>query len=943
MLFATSCQNEDEFGGAAGNTSNVTFSIGTPEISTRAFSDGATATVLQYAVYDAAGNELTNLTKIDGTINGSTTVNLQLATGNEYSVIFWAAAPDAPYTVDFTNKTMTVDYDGALSNDENRDAFYKYHTFTVKGNQTETIELKRPFAQLNIGTNDYAAASDAGYNPTKSYVKVSKIYNTLNFADGTIAGEVDAIFGYNNIPTTETFPVAGYDYLAMNYLLVAADKALVDVEFRYTKTDETAAKTRTVGSVPVQRNYRTNLYGQLITSDVDINVEINPDYNEPSNEADALHKAALNGGEITLTEDVVLTATLEVVGNMTINLNGKTISANIHKSVGSVIKNNGTLTINGGTISSLAENGGSAIMNNGTLVVNDAILNGAINANGSWPSYAVNNTGVATINNSTITSYHGGVASYGDDAIVTLNNTDIDMEGIPGFTSHGIYTYNNGKVVVNGGNIANKATDQNASGASVINGAVTVNSGNFTGRIENYYGTPVLKGGIFSVEPKANFIAAGYKAIEKDGKYYVVADEIDVVATNDDELRDAIENQKAESIQLCVGEYTIDLYDSPSNWKGSKTLTIKGVEGTKVGFAEGNVCLNLFDALTIENCEIMHMATKAWGMLVFSSSNNASGVYTVSNCTFKGVRTQGIFINENTSNAVYNIQNCTFNGNFGTEGAITIQTNKDVNHIVNVNGCTFNNIPATSHRIFLTKSSAGLFYDFTLNTDLAAASAYDIATFAALGFTSIDLEAGEYDVYGCAGKTLTLNGSNDAVIILKNEGEDGCDYAFGGNGTGVGNITFNGITINTTQNTGNYKGFAYMKGTFNNCNFVGAYSLNNANDFEFNNCTFDFQNGYFWTWGANSVTFNACTFNGNTKNILAHGYASTVITINDCAFAATEVGKTGDGYVTACVEIDPAGTNTYTINFTGNNTKTDKYAGWKRVKDDSTGHTINGI
>ena len=222
-------------------------------------------------------------------------------------------------------------------------------------------------------------------------------------------------------------------------------------------------------------------------------------------------------------------------------------------------------------------------------------------------------------------------------------------------------------------------------------------------------------------------------------------------------------------------------------------------------------------------------------------------------------------------------------------------------------------------------------------------SADALATAAKNGFTNIDLADGEYDVYGCGGKTLTLNGSTNAILKLKNDGEDGCDYAFGGNGTGVGNITFNGLTIDTTGNTGNYKGFAYMKGTFNNCNFVGAYSLNNANDFVFNNCTFDFQNGYFWTWGATSVKFDGCTFNGNSKNILAHGYASTVITINNCNFAATEVGKTGAGDPTACVEIDPTGSNTYTINFTGENTKTEHYAGWTRIKDGSTGHTITGV
>ena len=222
-------------------------------------------------------------------------------------------------------------------------------------------------------------------------------------------------------------------------------------------------------------------------------------------------------------------------------------------------------------------------------------------------------------------------------------------------------------------------------------------------------------------------------------------------------------------------------------------------------------------------------------------------------------------------------------------------------------------------------------------------TAAELANAVAAGKTNIKLADGEYDVYGCAGKTLTISGSRNAVIIVKNDGEDGCDYAFGAAGTAIGNITFNGVTINTTGNTGNYKGFAYMKGTFNDCSFVGAYSLNNANDFVFNNCEFDFKNGYLWTWGGNSATFNNCTFNGNSKCILAHGSASTEINITDCMFAATEKGYTGAGDNTACVEIDPTGSNTYTINFSGNNTKTDSYAGWTRVKDNSTGHTITGL
>jgi hypothetical protein len=93
------------------------------------------------------------------------------------------------------------------------------------------------------------------------------------------------------------------------------------------------------------------------------------------------------------------------------------------------------------------------------------------------------------------------------------------------------------------------------------------------------------------------------------------------------------------------------------------------------------------------------MKDKSWGMMVFSTGDSTDGVYTVSNCTFNGFGTQGIYINEETAGAVYNIENCTFNGDFGGEGAVVIQNNPNKHITVNVMDCSFNNIPSTSHEI----------------------------------------------------------------------------------------------------------------------------------------------------------------------------------------------------------------------------------------------------
>ena len=257
-MITTSCEKENGFLNPEGDISTITLNVATPEIATRAYSDGTTATVLQYSVYDAEGNILDSFTRSLATdnadvINGSKNIEFQLTTGNTYSVIFWAAAPGAPYTVDLVNKTMTVDYTGAVCNDENRDAFYAHQTFEVKGSQTVNVELKRPFAQLNIGTADYTAATNAGYTPTKSSVTVENIYSVLNLVTGAVDGAGKVTFAEKEFNKSEIFPVdGGYEYLAMNYMLVDANKETVDIEFTYT--NGTNPKVRKVGSVPVQRN-----------------------------------------------------------------------------------------------------------------------------------------------------------------------------------------------------------------------------------------------------------------------------------------------------------------------------------------------------------------------------------------------------------------------------------------------------------------------------------------------------------------------------------------------------------------------------------------------------------------------------------------------------------------------------------------------------------------
>lgn len=125
-----SCSSEEPAGGNSGG--NVTFTATLPgDLQTRAYGDGTTATELKYVVYNADGEEISHFTNSVPMSNLKATVNLNLVADQTYTIVFWAQAPDAPYTLDSANGTITVTPTGPAQS-ENRDAFFASETFTVK-------------------------------------------------------------------------------------------------------------------------------------------------------------------------------------------------------------------------------------------------------------------------------------------------------------------------------------------------------------------------------------------------------------------------------------------------------------------------------------------------------------------------------------------------------------------------------------------------------------------------------------------------------------------------------------------------------------------------------------------------------------------------------------------------------------------------------------------
>ena len=399
-LLVTSCNDEMDNGLKTGDDGTVTFTAQLPsEMGTRAFADGLTAKHLQYAVYEAGQSTPLKVFGDETTVMGEAemnnlkqTVSLKLTTGKTYDVIFWAdATTDSPYTFNPASQEVSVDYSKVNNNSDNCDAFFKKETITVSGNQSVDVKLTRPFAQVNIGTDDFDAAKASGLEVTQTEV-VAKAFATLNLATGEVADEADRTFTMKAIPTASDgeFPVAGgYKYLSMDYQLVGADKATVDVAFNYG-----GPQNRTFTNVPVQRNYRTNIYGSLLTNTTDFNVVIEPAFATTNYNLGALYTASQIGGAVTLSDNVDFDRTIAVQPGktMSVNLNGKTVKNTTDLWENPSVPNSWSLFSVRGTDSKLTLSGDGEVIakandcyavdvqDGGHLVIEDGHFNGNIHA-----------------------------------------------------------------------------------------------------------------------------------------------------------------------------------------------------------------------------------------------------------------------------------------------------------------------------------------------------------------------------------------------------------------------------------------------------------------------------------------------------------------------------------------------------------------------------------
>ena len=277
-------------------------------------SDGTDANQLMYAVFREGDTDPVIKKVVKDDVEGLTKgykMSISLAKGHSYQVVFWAQNSECDaYTVSDDMK-VSIDYEG-LNNDESRDAFFAATKPFVAGmTPSVKVVLRRPFAQVNVGTFPYDLEYVQGLDVLvdKSSAIFHSIADEIDLLTGEVSGEVDVEYKLSNIPeeilwvdVDENGVKEKYDWLSMSYILAEPDRTLKTMSFKFTDNSGLyePIDIGELNNVPIQRNYRTNILGQILTGTTSFEIIVDPVY-----EGDEIYQDELyyNFSEDTLIKD----------------------------------------------------------------------------------------------------------------------------------------------------------------------------------------------------------------------------------------------------------------------------------------------------------------------------------------------------------------------------------------------------------------------------------------------------------------------------------------------------------------------------------------------------------------------------------------------------------------------------------------------------------------
>ncbi len=280
-----------------GGLTAVTFTAGFENAAaTRAIADndgnGANVTRCIMEIY--YGDQLYKRLVQPVSAQKATFSDVPVVAGKKYRILFWADCGDGledKYFDADNLKFVKLKKDAFLTalkskNNDKLDAFFFSDDYTVpQGGGSYDATLTRPFAQLNIITTDVGADNTVtGIDLLPEKVSVSYTgAKEINVATGEVSGSEAYAYEASVYGEWATVtPTHKELTLSMDYILAPAEKSMIDVTFK-TKNGDAVVMNHSLTNLPCQRNYRTNVKGQLLTVGGTWNATVSPSWTDSRN------------------------------------------------------------------------------------------------------------------------------------------------------------------------------------------------------------------------------------------------------------------------------------------------------------------------------------------------------------------------------------------------------------------------------------------------------------------------------------------------------------------------------------------------------------------------------------------------------------------------------------------------------------------------------------
>lgn len=322
LLSATSCSSDEPNTSSAGE--GVSFTVKLPDsFATRVLNgnpttelgDGSQAQWLFYAIYMKGQSDPVSQNFNPSSLNYETddptkkpikfdekslsvTFSRKLADGN-YEIVLWAQNSSTMgnsndyYSFNMSTKELSVNYANWPSTGQVCDAFYASTCFAIKGGGTVSATLRRPFAQINIGASDaaeYMTSKSVTENANLKFgLTITNVATAFNLSTGVVSDTEKTVTTALSLLSENLlykFPVGNdYDMVATTFILAPSNYSkLCNVTLNAKIEENDASVLRTFNNVPIQGNYRTNIYGGLLTGQTVFNVTKDPSWGTPDND-----------------------------------------------------------------------------------------------------------------------------------------------------------------------------------------------------------------------------------------------------------------------------------------------------------------------------------------------------------------------------------------------------------------------------------------------------------------------------------------------------------------------------------------------------------------------------------------------------------------------------------------------------------------------------------